>query len=67
MPQAKSNPGRNIAVLYLLLTFTWPVVKLLGLATSSWWRVTSLLWGPWLLLLVVAIIGLLFRKRTEPS
>ena len=53
----KITAGRNGALLYLVLTCTWPVLKLLGLASGSWWRVTSLLWGPWAMLVVLAALG----------
>ena len=67
----KITAGRNSALLYLVLTSTWPVLKLLGLASGSWWRVTCLLWGPWAMLLVVFALGLLLRafvrQPTEPA
>ena len=61
MPSAKSTSLRPGALLYLLLTCTWPVLKLLGYSQASWWRVTSLLWGPWAMLVVLAAAGLLLH------
>ena len=61
MPSAKYASIRSGALLYLLLTCAWPALKLLGLTPASWWRVTSLLWGPWLLLVVLAVLGLVMH------
>ena len=47
-------------LLYLLLALTPIVLKLAErtrVATWSWWKVTAVLWAPWLLLVLVSVAG----------
>lgn len=42
-----------------LLTIAFIVLKLTGFIDWSWWAVTAPLWGAWLLVMVLALVGLL--------
>lgn len=63
-PMQKST--RLLALLVLLQLL--PALKATGLALArtSWPVATCLFWGPWLLLLVLALLGLLLRKGLQP-
>lgn len=53
----------RLLVLVVLAQLALPVCKASGLAlaSTSWLLATCLFWGPWLMLLVVWLLGLLLR------
>lgn len=61
-PPPATSPwvGRSL-VLYLLLILGLPALRLLHVVAWSWWWVLAPLWGPWLLLVLLALLGWLLR------
>lgn len=62
----KSN---RLLIFLILLQLVLPAFKVTGvaLASTSWLVATCIFWGPWLLIIVFGLLGLLLHHATRPQ